>query len=140
MKWKSTFERNYFVWMNFWNFKDWSWEILILQEYHCLKLCQCYDTKATKFRVTNLNNLNDIPDFPKSHYALWRMQWSYLHIKQSKNISKLKIHFYCFWVKSVVVKGHVAVWFIYFLIIKIASCRKSIWYQEFFRLFILLRG
>ena len=27
------------------------------------------------------DNLNDIPDFPKSNYPVWRMRWSYLHIK-----------------------------------------------------------
>ena len=32
-----------------------------------------------QFHVILLYNLSDIPDFPKSHYAVWRMRWSYLH-------------------------------------------------------------
>ena len=35
-----------------------------------------------QFYVTLFDNLSDIPDFPKSHHAVWRMRWSYLHIKQ----------------------------------------------------------
>ena len=28
------------------------------------------------------DNISDIPDVPKSDYAVWRMRWIYLYIKQ----------------------------------------------------------
>ena len=47
-------------------------------------ICCGYIHTHEQFQVTLFDNIRDIPDFPKSHYAVWRMRWSYLDIKQIK--------------------------------------------------------
>ena len=51
-----------------------------------------YPLAQTSKRSSDLmDNLKDILDFLISHYAVWCMRWSYLHIKQIHwNISRLK--------------------------------------------------
>ena len=50
----------------------------------CWVICCGYIHTHEQFQVTLFDNIRDIPDFPKSHYAVWRMRWSYLDIKQIK--------------------------------------------------------
>ena len=43
-----------------------------------------------QFNVTMFDNLSDIPDFPKSHYAVWRMRGKLFTYQTNSNISRLK--------------------------------------------------